>query len=194
MSTCVICDMMCCIMWDYKCIVMWDYKCIVMWDYKCIVMWDYKCIVMYVHGHACTVCVIWWSQINIYMCDMILCYECVMIVYMQILGVLHDWNLYVVLNTMYSYIWCYVMWFGIYNVWLLWLYNAVMCVYVDNYVDNSLIYVDNFFVAFATLLRTFLKILYFRVFSHIISYYLLFALFISFFHHIAIISYIVYTI
>ena len=175
----------------------WLYGCMSTWVrvlYICGMMWDYKCIVMYVHGYACTVCVIWWSQIDIYMCDMILCYMYVMIVCMHVWACCMTGILYVVLNTTCDCIWCYVMWFGIYKVLLLWLYNAVMCVYVDNYVDNSLIYVDNFFVANATLLRTFLKILYFRVFSHIISYYLLFALFISFFHYIAIINYIVYTI
>nr|DAF06970.1 MAG TPA: hypothetical protein [Caudoviricetes sp.] len=68
-----------------------------------------------------------------------------------------------------------------------------MCVYVDNYVDNSLIYVDNF-CCICNTFTNFLKILYFHMFSHIISYYLLFTLIISFFHHIAIINYIVYTI
>lgn len=149
-------------------------------EYVCGMMWDCKCIVMYVHGYACTVCVIWWSQIDIYMRDMILCYECVMIVYMQILGVLHDWNLYVVLNTTCSYIWCYVMWFGIYKVWLLWLYNAVMCVYVDNYVDNSLIYVDNFLLQMQHFYELFWKyyiFVYFRTLSLIISCLLFLSLF-----------------
>ena len=42
----------------------------------CGIMWDYKC------GYVCTVCVTWWSQIDIYMCDMIsgliliVCYMC----------------------------------------------------------------------------------------------------------------------
>ena len=34
--------------------------------------------------------------------------------------------------------------YNIYMVLLLWLYNLVMCVYVDNYVDNFNINVDNF--------------------------------------------------
>ena len=87
--------------------------------------------------------------------------------------------------------------FGIYKVWLLWLYNAVMCVYVDNYVDNSLIYVDNFLLQMQHFYELFENI----VFSHVFAYYLLFALIYSyylllspFFHHIAIINYIVYTI
>lgn len=79
-------------------------------------------------------------------------------------------------------------------MWILVLCYVVMCVYVDNCVDNFNINVDNFFVAFATLLRTFLKMLCFRVFSHIISCYLLFALVFSLFHYIVIINYIVYTI
>ena len=135
----------------------------------------------------------WWHDLRvIYMCDMS---KYVMIsdgviysVYVRILGVLQDWNfLYVVLNTTCSCIWCYVMCIVV-------LYYVVMCVYVDNYVDNFNINVDNFFVAFATLLRTFLKMLCFRVFSHIISCYLLFALVFSLFHYIVIINYIVYTI
>lgn len=138
---------------------------------------------------------IWWSQIDIYMCDMILCYMCVMIsglmlwdiLYIRILGVLHDWNFVCSLNTTCNCIRYYVM-------WILVLYYVVMCVYVDNCVDNFNINVDNFFVAFATLLRTFLKMLCFRVFSHIISCYLLFALVFSLFHYIVIINYIVYTI
>ena len=126
-----------CIMYGYMISYVYEYGCISIWIYvlyMCGMMWDCKCIVMYVHGYACTVCVIWWSQIDIYMCDMSADFA-----HAAKLEFLH-----VVLNTTCDCIWCYVMWFGIYKVWLLWLYNAVMCVYVDNYVDNSLIYVDNF--------------------------------------------------
>lgn len=141
---------------------------------------------MYVYGYtgyACTVCVIWYD-------DFRLIYTCVIWSYVICVDFVRDaWLefLYVVLNTTCDCIWYYVM-------WILVLYYTVMCVYVDNYVDNFNINVDNFFVAFATLLRTFLKILYFRVFSHIISCYLLFALVFSLFHYIAITHYIVYTI
>lgn len=114
-----------------------------------------------------------WSYICVYICGF--CARC------------KTGILYVVLNTTYYCIRCYIM-------WILVLCYVVMCVYVDNYVDNFNINVDNFFVAFATLLRTFLKMLCFRVFSHIISCYLLFALVFSFFRYIVIINYIVYTI
>lgn len=71
MSTCVICDicdMMCCIMWDCK------------YGYT-----DVMCYVYGYTGYACTVCVIWYDDLRlIYTFDMILCYMCVMIVYMQI--------------------------------------------------------------------------------------------------------------
>ena len=149
------------------------------YEYGCI--YDY--MVIWVHEYVCYIYVIWWSQIDIYMCDMILCYMCVMIVYMQIWVCCMTGILYVVLNTTCSCIWCYVMWIFV-------LYYVVMCVYVDNYVDNSLIYVDNFLLHLQHFYELFENI----VFSHIISCYLLFTLIISFFHHIAIISYIVYTI
>ena len=79
--------------------------------------------------------------------------------------------LHVVLNTMCNCIRCYI-------VWILVLYYVVMCVYVDNYVDNFNINVDNFFVAFATLLRTFWKYCIFACFhtlSLVISRLLLFS-------------------
>ena len=163
---------------------------------------------------TCVICVEWCEIVSVLLCmcmvmrvqcawydmmisdwyihvwyDLVLyvCYDLIMALYIRILCTLQDWNLYVVLNTACDCIWCYVM-------RILVLCYVVMCVYVDNYVDNSLIYVDNFFVAFATLLRTFLKILYFRVFSHIISCYLSFTRIISFFHHTTIINYIAYTI
>ena len=137
--------------------------------YMCGMMWDYKCIVMYVHGYACTVCVIWWSQIDIYMCDMILCYD---LIYADFGRAAWLEFLHVVLNTTCNCIWRYAMRFGIYKVLLLWIYNAVMCVYVDNYVDNSLICVDNFLLQMQHFYELFWKyyiFVYFRTLSLIIS-------------------------
>lgn len=153
------------------------YMCCIMWDCKlCMALWLYWLCVYSVRDMMISD---WYIHVW---------YDLIMALYIRIL-----WEaawlefLYVVLNTTYNCIRCYI-------VWILVLCYTVMCVYVDNYVDNFNINVDNFFVAFATLLRTFLKILYFRVFSHIISCYLLFALVFSLFHYIAITHYIVYTI
>lgn len=120
---------------------------------------------MYVYGYtgyACTVCVIWYD-------DFRLIYTCVIWSYVICVDFVRDaWLefLYVVLNTTCDCIWYYVM-------WILVLCYTVMCVYVDNYVDNFNINVDNFFVAFATLLRTFFENI---VFSCVFAHYLLLSL------------------
>lgn len=164
--------------WLYDIICIWVWLCKYM--NTCVVLCEIVSVVIM------ALCDVMISQYDIYMRDMILCYECVMIsglmlMYLDVvLSVLHDWNLYVVLNTTCSYIWCYVMWFGIYKVWLLWLYNAVMCVYVDNYVDNSLIYVDNFLLQMQHFYELFWKyyiFVYFRTLSLIISCLLFLSLF-----------------
>lgn len=179
----------------YGCMISYVY------EYGCI----YGCMSMYVVCvwyisvicYACTVCVIWYDDLRlIYTCVIWSCVICALWSQdwcCEIYYIYGFWAccttgiLYVVLNTTCNCIRYYVM-------WILVLYYVVMCVYVDNCVDNFNINVDNFFVAFATLLRTFLKMLCFRVFSHIISCYLLFALVFSLFHYIVIINYIVYTI
>lgn len=196
-------------MWYYSMIYVWcEYVCIMygcmisyVYEYGCI----YGCMSMYVVCvwyisvicYACTVCVIWYDDLRlIYTCVIWSCVICALWSQdwcCEIYYIYGFWAccttgiLYVVLNTTCNCIRYYVM-------WILVLYYVVMCVYVDNCVDNFNINVDNFFVAFATLLRTFLKMLCFRVFSHIISCYLLFALVFSLFHYIVIINYIVYTI
>ena len=196
-------------MWYYSIIYVWcEYVCIMygcmisyVYEYGCI----YGCMSMYVVCvwyisvicYACTVCVIWYDDLRlIYTCVIWSCVICALWSQdwcCEIYYIYGFWAccttgiLYVVLNTTCNCIRYYVM-------WILVLYYVVMCVYVDNCVDNFNINVDNFFVAFATLLRTFLKMLCFRVFSHIISCYLLFALVFSLFHYIVIINYIVYTI
>lgn len=196
-------------MWYYSMIYVWcEYVCIMygcmisyVYEYGCI----YGCMSMYVVCvwyisvicYACTVCVIWYDDLRlIYTCVIWSCVICALWSQdwcCEIYYIYGFWAccttgiLYVVLNTTCNCIRYYVM-------WILVLYYVVMCVYVDNCVDNFNINVDSFFVAFATLLRTFLKMLCFRVFSHIISCYLLFALVFSLFHYIVIINYIVYTI
>lgn len=196
-------------MWYNSIIYVWcEYVCIMygcmisyVYEYGCI----YGCMSMYVVCvwyisvicYACTVCVIWYDDLRlIYTCVIWSCVICALWSQdwcCEIYYIYGFWAccttgiLYVVLNTTCNCIRYYVM-------WILVLYYVVMCVYVDNCVDNFNINVDNFFVAFATLLRTFLKMLCFRVFSHIISCYLLFALVFSLFHYIVIINYIVYTI
>lgn len=192
-------------MWYNSIIYVWcEYVCIMygcmisyVYEYGCI----YGCMSMYVVCvwyisvicYACTVCVIWYDDLRlIYTCVIWSCVICALWSQdwcCEIYYIYGFWAccttgiLYVVLNTTCNCIRYYVM-------WILVLYYVVMCVYVDNFNIN----VDNFFVAFATLLRTFLKMLCFRVFSHIISCYLLFALVFSLFHYIVIINYIVYTI
>lgn len=196
-------------MWYNSIIYVWcEYVCIMygcmisyVYEYGCI----YGCMSMYVVCvwyisvicYACTVCVIWYDDLRlIYTCVIWSCVICALWSQdwcCEIYYIYGFWAccttgiLYVVLNTTCNCIRYYVM-------WILVLYYVVMCVYVDNCVDNFNINVDNFFVAFATLLRTFLKMLCFRAFSHIISCYLLFALVFSLFHYIVIINYIVYTI
>lgn len=196
-------------MWYNSIIYVWcEYVCIMygcmisyVYEYGCI----YGCMSMYVVCvwyisvicYACTVCVIWYDDLRlIYTCVIWSCVICALWSQdwcCEIYYIYGFWAccttgiLYVVLNTTCNCIRYYVM-------WILVLYYVVMCVYADNCVDNFNINVDNFFVAFATLLRTFLKMLCFRVFSHIISCYLLFALVFSLFHYIVIINYIVYTI
>lgn len=196
-------------MWYNSIIYVWcEYVCIMygcmisyVYEYGCI----YGCMSMYVVCvwyisvicYACTVCVIWYDDLRlIYTCVIWSCVICALWSQdwcCEIYYIYGFWAccttgiLYVVLNTTCNCIRYYVM-------WILVLYYVVMCVYVDNCVDNFNINVDNFFVAFATLLRTFLKMLCFRVFSHIISCYFLFALVFSLFHYIVIINYIVYTI
>lgn len=88
--------------------------------------------------------------------------------------------LYIVLNTMCDYIGCYIMWFSM-------LYYAVMCVYVDNYVDNfninvdnSSVYVDNFLLQmqhFYELFEKYCVFVYFHTLSLIISCLLVLSLF-----------------
>lgn len=146
----------------------------------CGMMWNCKCVIcMCMVILALCGYVMLWSQSDIHAWYDLVLWVCYDRMYAD-LGVLHDWNLYVVLNTTCSYIWCYVMWFGIYKVWLLWLYNAVMCVYVDNYVDNSLIYVDNFLLQMQHFYELFWKyyiFVYFRTLSLIISCLLLLSTF-----------------
>lgn len=169
MSMYVVCDMMCCIMWDCKCMVMrvW-YR---VWVHDGMISEWYTCVIW-----SCVICALWSQD---WCCEIYYIYG--------FWACCTTGILYVVLNATCNCIRYYVM-------WILVLYYVVMCVYVDNCVDNFNINVDNFFVAFATLLRTFLKMLCFRVFSHIISCYLLFAVVFSLFHYIVIINYIVYTI
>lgn len=79
--------------------------------------------------------------------------------------------LYVVLNTTCDCIWCYVMCIVV-------LYYTVMCVYVDNYVDNFNINVDNFLLHLQHFYELFWKccvFVYFRTLSLAISYLLLFS-------------------
>lgn len=162
--------------YEYGCIstcVYVLYMCGIMWDYKCGyngVMWCYDISVWYIHA---------WYDLVLWVCydlriDVNVCYIC------GFWACCMTGILYVVLNTMCSCIWCYVMWFGIYKVWLLWLYNAVMCVYVDNYVDNSLIYVYNFLLQMQHFYELFWKyyiFVYFRTLSLIISCLLFLSLF-----------------
>ena len=154
--------------------VVWVHVLYVIW---CVVL----CEIISVVIMALWLCVydvrdmIWWSQIDIYMI-----YTCVMIsglmlMYLDVvLSVLRDWNLYVVLNTTCSCIWCYVMCIVV-------LYYVVMCVYVDNYVDNSLIYVDNFLLHLQHFYELFENIVFSHVFAHhlllslVYSYYLFFS-------------------
>ena len=128
-----------------------------------------------VYGYVCTVCVITWSQNDIHMCYEWMCYDLRMALYMRIyadLGVLRYWNfLHVVLNTTCDSCWCYVM-------WILMLYYAVMCVYVDNYVDNLLFCVDNLLLHLQHFANFFVNdrlLLYFRALSLVCSYLLLFS-------------------
>lgn len=76
---CIMYDCMISYVYEYGCIynymVVWVHEVYVL--YMCDMMWDCKCgyngVMCYGYtGYACIVCVIWWSQIDIYMCDMIL--------------------------------------------------------------------------------------------------------------------------
>lgn len=146
---------MCCIMWDCKC------------GYNGV-MWCYDISVWYIHA---------WYDLVLWVC-----YDLRIDANVFRRGFERGaWLefLRVVLNTMYSCIWRYVMWFGIYKVWLLWLYNAVMCVYVDNsliYVDNSLLQMQHFYELF----WKYYIFVYFRTLSLIISCLLFLSLFSSY--------------
>ena len=176
---CVVCmynvwlyDIICIWVWLY----IWLYGCMSTWIYvlyMCCIIWDCKCGYMYVYGYTgyvCTVCVIWWPQIDIYMCDMILCYDLRIDANVFRRGFERAaWLefLHVVLNTTCNCIRCYVM-------WILVLYYVVMCVYVD----NSLIYVDNFLLQMQHFYELFWKyyiFVYFHALSLVISRLLLFS-------------------
>lgn len=136
----------------------------------CGIMWDCKCIVMYVYGYTGVMwlCDAMISEWYIHVCyDLVLYvrYDLIMALYIRILCTLQDWNLYVVLNTTCSCIWCYVM-------LILVLCYVVMCVYVDNYVDNFNFNVDNFLLQMQHFYELFWKyyiFVYFRTLSLIIS-------------------------
>lgn len=148
-------------------------------------MWDCKCGYMYVYGYtgyACIVCVIWWPQIDIYMCDMILCYDLRIDANVFRRGFERAvWLefLHVVLNTTCNCIRCYVMWICVYMWITMWITHRFM------------------WITFCCKCNTFTNFLKNIVFSCIFAHYLLLSLVYSyylFFHHITIINYIVYTI
>ena len=158
------------VVWYHRyiiCIWVWLY----IWLYVCI-MWDCKCGILALWLYWLCVCGVrdmmtsdWYIHVW---------YDLIMALYIRIL-----WEaawlefLYVVLNTTCNCIWRYA-------IWILVLYYVAMCVYVDNYVDNSLIYVDNFLLQMQHFYELFWKyyiFVYFRTLSLVISYLLLFSRF-----------------
>lgn len=132
-------------------------------EYMCCIMWDCKCgICMYMVILALCGYVMLWSQIDIYMCDMILCYMC---------GFCARCKTGIFACSFEYYVWLYRM--------LCYVDISIMlCVYVDNYVDNSLIYVDNFLLQMQHFYELFWKcciFVYFRTLYLAISYLLLFS-------------------
>lgn len=139
-------------------------------------------MVVWVHEYMCCICVVlyeivsvlyvcvwlYWRYVVMWCYDLSVIYTCVICRFWA----LHGWNfLYVVLNTTCNCIRYYVM-------WILVLYYVVMCVYVDNYVDNFNINVDNFLLHLQHFYELFWKyciFVCFRTLSLVISYLLLFS-------------------
>lgn len=145
--------------WIYDYMVVWVCMLYVIW---CVVLCDIVSVVICMYMVILALCgyVMLWSQIDIYMCDMILCYMC---------GFCARCKTGIFACSFEYYVWLYLM-----------LCYVVMCVYVDNYVDNSSIYVDNFLLQMQHFLRTFWKYCIFacfRALSLVISCLLLLSLF-----------------
>ena len=142
----------------------------------CVVLCEIVSVVILVLCVMCVRCA-WYD-------DLRLIYTCVIWSYNGVIYTDFIWEaawlefLYVVLNTTYNCIGCYI-------VWILVLCYMVMCVYVDNYVDNfnfnvdnSSIYVDNFLLHLQHFYELFWKyciFVCFRTLSLVISYLLLFS-------------------
>lgn len=166
------------VVWYYMYIIciwvwlyIWLYVCMntcVICDIMCCIMWDCKCGIL----------ALWlWFQNDIHVW-----YDLVLYVRYDLRTDANVFRrgferaawlefLHVVLNTMCNCIWRYA-------IWILVLYYVVMCVYVDNYVDNSLIYVDNFLLQMQHFYELFWKyyiFVCFRTLSLVISYLLLFS-------------------
>ena len=130
----VICGYICMVLWYYSMIYVWCVVCMYnvwLYDIICIwvwlYIWLYGCMSTWIYVIWCVVlceivsvvilalCVMWCYDFSmIYTCVIWSCVMSVDFAHSAKLEFLH-----VVLNTTCDCIWCYVMWFGIYKVWLL---------------------------------------------------------------------------